>query len=179
MCTKKDKGSAALTNFDFFLANPAPARKFLTFFSPTLPRRGKFWLFSRQPYPGEDKIQKFSSPGCFSPHISPTRRVHPGIYPKPSTARLKKWSCVWLQRCRQRRRRRRCRRRRPTSRSSTTSTSRSTLNLVTTLSTPDWQKLWSDLTLTWVELSTIRFSRFLEWKYLDWRSNTKSVERGF
>ena len=29
----------------FFLANPSPARKILTFFSPTLPRRGNFLLF--------------------------------------------------------------------------------------------------------------------------------------
>ena len=152
----------------------------------------KFWVFSCQPCPGEENFDFFlanPTPGrinstiflaglFLASHFSyPTSA--PRYLSQPSTARLKKWSCVWLQRCRQRRRRRRCRRRRPTSRSSTTSTSRSTLNLVTTLSTPDWQKLWSDLTLTWVELSTIRFSRFLEWKYLDWRSNTKSVERGF
>ena len=31
----------------FFLANPSPARKILTFFSPTLPRRGKFKIFPR------------------------------------------------------------------------------------------------------------------------------------
>ena len=44
----------------FFLVNPAPVRKMLT--------------FSSQPYPGENKIQKFSLLGCSSQHTPPPRR---------------------------------------------------------------------------------------------------------